>query len=670
MTVPQRLLGIAAAIALIPAGAYAAAAKTIDMPGAVLMTGTPAQFDAACKADLDQARGEIKQLKAMKAPRNTTAALRHFDNATLAINFASSRSELAREVEPEEAMRKSAEQCGQDASALSTDISLDRGVYDALAALDLKKQDKATQYLVQQTLTEFRRSGVDRDEATRARVTALNAELTKIGQEFNKNIAAGTRTAAFTPQELEGLPEDYRKAHAPGADGKVVLTTSYPDYVPFMKYAQNQAARERFFHVYNQRAYPENMEVLKQLLAKRYELATLLGYKNWADYSTENKMIGSAQNASDFIARITAASEARSKADYAELLAVARQADPAATEVQPWDASYYAERLNQTRYKFDSQSVRPYFEYNKVKAGLLGIASRMYGVTFRPAAGARVWHPSVEAYDVLEGQKSLGRIYLDMHPRANKYSHAANFGLTPGRAGGALPESVLVCNFADPAHGPALMEYGDVRTFFHEFGHLMHSIFSGQPKWAGYNYQWDFIEAPSQMFEEWTVQPATLQLFAKHYQTGAAIPADLVAQLRRAQEVGKGLNVRRQMSFAALSLNLYNRDPKDIDTDAMVKTVTEQYTPFRYVPETHFQTAFGHLEGYSANYYTYMWSLVIARDLLTQFQQKGLMANDVALRYRKAVLNPGASKPAAELVSDFLGRPYNFDAYKRWLDQE
>jgi len=661
---PQRLFIALALAASVPVLSHAA-----DLPGAVILTGTAEQFSAACKKDLDQARAEVARLKAMKAPRNTAAALRAYDNANLAINFASNRAQVAQVVHPDEAMRNAAEKCGQDASTVATAISLDRGVYDALAGLDVAKADKATKYLLKQSLDEFRRAGVDRDQATRDKIAALNDELTKIGQEFNKNVAKGSRSASFAPEELDGLPDDYKQAHAPGADGKVVLTTAYPDYLPFMKYARSSAARERFYLAYNQRAYPENIDVLRQLLTKRYELATLLGYKNWADYATENKMIGSGQNAADFIARISNAAGPRMQTDYQELLAQAKADNPAATEVHPWDSAYYGERLRSTKYQFDSQSMRPYFEYRKVKEGLFDIVSKMYGVQFRQVKDAKVWHPSVEVYDVYDGKKSLGRIYLDMFPRKDKYNHAANFFLTPGRAGTYLPEMILACNFSDPSKGPALMDHGDVTTFFHEFGHTMHLIFSGQPKYAGYNFQWDFIEAPSQMFEEWTVTPAILQLFAKHYQTGEVIPAEMVKRLRAAEEASKGLDVRRQMSFAALSLELHRADPATVDSDRMVQQVTEQYTPFHYVPNTHFQTAFTHLEGYSAAYYTYMWSLVIAKDILTEFQQNGLMNTTVAMKYRKDVLEPGASQPAADLITRFLGRPYSFDAYQRWLNQ-
>jgi thimet oligopeptidase len=663
-----RLLA-ALSVSLMLSGAALAQKADAQFPGAAIVSGTVEDFNATCKKDMDYANREILRLKAMKSPRSTMQALRALDNANLALNFAANRADVTQQVNPAQGMRDAGEKCGQDVSALATTISLDRGVYDAIAELDIKNADPETQYLVKQTLTDFRRAGVDKDPETRARVKLLNDELTKIGQEFGKNIASGQRTAKFSPDELDGLPEDYKKSHPAGPDGKITLNTTYPDYQPFMKYAKSSAARERLYRVYNQRAWPENMEVLNKMVAKRHELATLLGYKNWAEYVTETKMIGNAQNASDFIARISAAADKRMKSDYAELLEVAKTQDPNATEVKPWDSAYYNEKLLNTKYKFDSQALRPYFEYNRVKEGLLGIAGKMYGVEFKPAKDAKVWHKSVEAYDVVEGSKLLGRIYFDNFPRDNKFSHAANFYVTPGRKGTYLPEMALVQNFPDPSKGPALLSQNDVTTFFHEFGHTVHLIFAGQPKWSGYSFQWDFIEAPSQMFEEWTTTASTLQLFAKHYQTGEVIPADLVKQLRRSAEVGKGLGVRRQMQLAALSLGLYDRDPKGLDTDEMVKTMTAKYTPFQYVDGTHFQTAFGHLDGYSAIYYTYMWSLVIARDLLTEFQRDGLMNQQTAMKYRRTVLEPGAAKPAAELVTKFLNRPYNFNAYEQWLNQ-
>jgi len=318
--------------------------------------------------------------------------------------------------------------------------------------------------------------------------------------------------------------------------------------------------------------------------------------------------------------------------------------------------------------------VRPYFPFDRVKQGLLDATARLFGVTYRRLDNAPVWDPAVEAYEMLEDGKMIGRFYLDMHPRPNKYNHAAEFGIRSGVTGRQVPEAALVCNLPGGQPGdPGLMTHDDVETFFHEFGHLVHALLSGRHQWigiSGITTEQDFVEAPSQMLEEWTWDPATLATFAKHHETNQPIPEPLVRQMRRASEFGKALNVRQQMMYARLSLSVYDRDPKTLDTTALVKHLTNTLTPFPYVEGTHFQTSFGHLDGYSAVYYTYMWSLVIAKDLFSQFDRTNLLAPAVARKYRETILAPGGSKPAATLVADFLGRPFDFKAWEAWLNKD
>jgi thimet oligopeptidase len=302
----------------------------------------------------------------------------------------------------------------------------------------------------------------------------------------------------------------------------------------------------------------------------------------------------------------------------------------------------------------------------------MDITSRIFGIEYRRVADAKTWHPDVDVFDVFDrnaGGRVLGRIYLDLHPRPNKYSHAANFTLVIGKEGVRQPEGVLICNF--PKGTPALMTHGDVKTFFHEFGHLLQHTFAGHTRWFGTaNYhERDFIEAPSQLLEEWVDDAATLQTFARHYQTNEPIPTELVAKMRRAEAFGRGLDVRRQMSLASLSLALYERNPAGLDTTKVVAEMDQRYTPFPHVDGTYFQTAFGHLTDYASNYYTYMWSLVIARDLLTAFRAPGLLDPKVAQRYRQSVLAPSGQRPAAELVRAFLGRPFDFTAYGEWINE-
>ncbi len=635
------------------------------------LCGTPDELTCGCRSEMDAARAEAARARETGAA-DPAATLRAFDAAFAALGDAAARASLARNVHPDPAMRDVAERCEQEVDALSTELSLDRGLYDALAALDVSGEDPATRHLVEKSLRDFRRAGVDRDDATRARVRALREELVRIGQEFGRNIKDDVRRLELDPAELDGLPEDWRRAHPPGPERKVTVTTDNVDYVPVMTYARSERAREALWRLYRLRGHPRNLGVLGRMLARRAELARMLGYPSWAAYVTEDKMIGSADAAAAFVEKIARAAEARMKRDHAQLLARKREDVPGAERVEPWDSAYLQERVKAEQYGFDSQSVRPYFEYRRVKDGVLDVTASLFGIAYRRVEGAPSWHPDVEVHDVFEGDRLLGRIHLDMHPRDGKYKHYAQFTLASGQEGVRLPEGVLVCNFPRPAPGaPALMEHGDVKTFFHEFGHLLHHVLGGHTRWAGQAgvaTEWDFVEAPSQMLEEWVWDPGVLSRFARHVETGEPIPAALVARMKAADEYGKGLMVRQQMFYAAASLELHQRDPEGLDTTALVAELQERYTPFRHVEGTFFHESFGHLDGYSAIYYTYMWSLVIAKDLFGPFRRAGLMDAGVARRYRKAILEAGGSKPAAELVKDFLGRPHGFEAYEEWLD--
>jgi thimet oligopeptidase len=643
---------------------------TLAPTAARSLAGTADEFTRGCRADLATARAEADRLAAMPPPRDREAALAAFDAAFGALAEASARASLARNVHPDAAFREAGETCEQEAEALATRLSLDRRLYDAVAGLELAGADAVTRWLVEKSLRDFRRAGVDRDDATRARIQALRDELTRIGQEFGKNIKDDVRRLPLAPAELDGLPDDFRRARPPGPDGKVTLTTDNTDYVPFMTYARSGRAREALYRLYQSRGHPGNAEVLSRLLSRREELARALGYPTWAAYVTEDKMIGSERAAAEFIERIARASARRMERDFEELLRRKRQDDPAAERVDAWDSAFLQERVKAEQYGFDAREARPYFEYRRVKEGVLDVTARLFGIAYRPVPDAPRWHPEVEAYDVLEGDRLMGRIHLDMHPREGKYKHYAQFTLSNGVQGRRLPEGALVCNFPRPGREPALLEHGDVKTFFHEFGHLLHHVLGGHTRYAahaGVATEWDFVEAPSQLLEEWTWDPAVLAGFAHHVETGAPIPAETVRRMKRADEYGKGLWVRQQMFYAAVSLELHRRDPASLDPERLVPELRQRYTPFRHVEGTHMHLSFGHLDGYSAIYYTYMWSMVIAKDLFTVFEREGLMG-PAALRYRRAVLEPGGSKPAAALVRDFLGREAGFEAYQRWLD--
>jgi len=557
-------------------------------------------------------------------------------------------------------------------SAYGTELSLNRPVYEALKAIDLTGLDDETRYYITHELRDFKLAGVDKDDATRAKIKALREELVKIGQDFDRNIREDVRSIQATPAELAGLPDDWLKAHPAGTDGKVKVTINYPDYIPVMTYAVNEGVRQRLYMEYNNRGYPKNVDVLKQLVTKRAELAKTLGYPTWAEYITANKMSGNATTVRNFIDRVAAGSGDRAQREYDILLKRKQKDDPKATSIPFWDTARYTDLVGKSEYNFDSQKARPYFAYDNVKQGVLDVTSKIFGVTYRRVPNAPVWDPSVECWEMLEGGKLVGRFYLDMHPRENKYNHAAQFDIRTGIEGRQIPEAALVCNLPGGVAGErGLMDHDDMETMLHEFGHLLHTLFAGHHKWVGIGgirTEHDFVEAPSQMLEEWAWDPKVLQTFAKN-EKGEPIPTEMVEQMRRAKDYGEGMRTRRQMVYADLSLSIYNRDPQGVDPDAVMADLVKKYQPFAFVPGTHFSCSFGHLDGYSAVYYTYMWSLVIAKDMFSKFDKSNMLDPTVVIQYRKAVLEPGGSKPAAELVKDFLGRPFNSTAFEKWLNE-
>ncbi len=626
-----------------------------------------------CKDHRKAAEDLRKVILAVTEARTVANTLEPYNTLSVHLVNAETKAELFAEVHPDAAMRASAERCVLLSTAFLNDLSLDLPLYKAISAVDVSKADEATKRLVERTLRDFKRSGVDKDDGTRGELKKINDELTTVGLSFDKKIREDVRTVKLDAAQLVGLPADYVKAHPAGADGKIAITTDYPDYLPFMQYGEDVPARKELYLANLNRGWPTNEETLKKILDLRRQYAEKLGYASWGDYVTEDKMIKSAKNAQEFIDKITKAADKRAKRDYAELLKRKKKDDPKATAVAEYEKTLYAQKVKKESYAFDGQSVRPYFPFAQTRDGLLAVTAKMYGLEYKNVADAPKWHPDVDVYDVMKDGAKIGRIYLDLHPREGKYKHAANFGLIPGVSGVQLPESVLVCNFPDPKKGEALMDHDDVETMFHEFGHLMHSILGGDQHWvyfSGVATERDFVEAPSQMFEEWAWDPGVLASFAKHKDTHEPIPAELVKKMRHAGEFGKGSDARQQMFYAELSLRLHvEKSPLTLDTTKVAREVQAKYGMFPFVEGTHLPVSFGHLNGYSAIYYTYMWSLVIAKDLLTSFKKNGLMDLTTDKKYRDEILAKGGSKDAAVLVKNFLGRDYDFKAYEAWLNE-
>ena len=597
-----------------------------------------------CDGQLDQARAHVETLR--RGGHDAAGALALWNDLNLALHNAFASAGLFANVHPEEGVRTRAERAEQDAQRLLTEIGLDRELYDVLARVDPQDLDEGGRRVHSLALRE------------------LSERETAVAQEFAKNIRDGVRSVSVDPSALAGLPADFVTSHPAGEDGKVVITTDYPDYLPFSTFCRDRDARAALMQEYLNRAWPENDALLHELLELRREHARLLGYDGWPSYDAEVKMIGKGAAIPEFVDRITEVSATAARRDFDVLLARLQQDHPELTTVDNVDKLFYSEVLRRERFEVDAQQTRAYFDFTKVRAGLLDVTGRLFDVEYVEVTEAPAWHEDVATYDVLRGGARIGRIRLDLHPRKGKYGHAAQFDLAPGIKDRQLAEGVLVCNFSK-----ALMEHDHVVTLFHEFGHLLHHVLAGGHAWtrfSGVATEWDFVEAPSQMLEEWAWDADVLRSFATNAD-GEPIPRELVAKMRAAKDFGKGLYARTQMFYAALSYTLHQDVPDDIT--ATMRELQAKYDVFGYVPDSHFFAAFGHLEGYGSGYYTYMWSLVIAKDLFSAFDRDDLFATGVAHRYRDRVLAAGGSKDAADLVEDFLGRPYGFESFQRWLDR-
>jgi thimet oligopeptidase len=637
-----------------------AAVQPVSLPTSSDASAWESWLADRCDSGLDEARRLVDVMKA--GPHGAAEAMELWNDLNLALHNAFAVASLMSNVHPDESVRSRAEQAEQDAHKLLTEIGLDRDLYDALNAVDAQDLDEGGRRVHALAVRDFHRAGVDQDEDVRARLRELAERETAVAQEFSKNIRDGVRQVSVDPAVLEGLPADFVESHPAGDDGQVVITTEYPDYLPFMTFCRDRDARAALIAEFLNRAWPENDSLLHELLELRREHARVLGYDGWPSYDAEVKMIGKGSAIPEFIDRITEASEAAAHRDLDVLLGRLQQDHPELTVVDNVDKMFYSEVLRRERFEVDAQEVRQYFDFTKVRAGLLDVTGRLFDVEYVEVSDP-AWHADVASYDVVRGGERLGRIHLDLHPRAGKYNHAAQFDLAPGIKDRQLAEGVLVCNFSRQ-----LMEHDHVVTLFHEFGHLVHHVLAGGHRWtrfSGVATEWDFVEAPSQMLEEWAWDADILQSFGTNA-AGEPIPRELVAKMKAAKEFGKGLYARTQMFYAALSYVLHRDVPDDIT--ATMRDLQARYDVFGYVPDTHFFASFGHLEGYGSGYYTYMWSLVIAKDLFSAFDKDDMFDTAVAHRYRDRILAAGGSKDAADLVADFLGRPYNFDAFEAWLN--
>ena len=658
--------------------------------------GSPAQAEAWVEAHLAAARASIGGLLATNGPRTVANTLAPYDRAAWHLRMAGSQAHVMFMVHPMAPVRDAVQALSQRVSAEAVALSLNQEVYRALEAVDASREDEATRYYLERTLLGYRLAGVDRDEATRDRIRALADRMTELSMQFSRTVQDDVRRITVTdPNQLQGLPADYLSRHgvrtsagegSPGlaAEAAVVITTDPPDMAPVMNYAASASLRRELYLAYNDRGYPANKKVLLDLLAAREEMAGVLGFRSWADLATVDQMMGSAANMRKFLDEVDAAARETAQREWAELEAFVRERDASALPLTLSDARFWEEQFRRARYDFDSQSVRPYFPYTQVEAGILATAGKLFGVRFERNEATPVWDPAVKAFDVFDSTSAqaeaepIGRIYLDMHPREGKSKWFSECSLVGGVTGEQVPEASLVCNFPEPtAEDAGLMQYADVVTYFHEFGHLMHEVLGGRQRWAGQSgiaTEGDFVEVPSQMLEEFFDDADLLRTFARHVDTGEPIPYETVARMTKASAHGRALSTLTQVMYATYSMETHDRRAAELDLDTLLREGYDRFSRYEFVDGNRMYAAFTHLVGYTSNYYTYLYDKVMALEFFRQFEQADgadMLNGETGKRYRREVLEPGGSRPARALVKAFLGQEQvSMDAFRGWISQE
>ena len=641
--------------------------------GAILADAADA---AALNARCDRLVAEVERrfaaLQALPGPHTVERTLTAYDHMGALSYFGGAEFYSFSQSADTPEKRAAGIDCYERLEAINTDISLSRPVYERLKAIDAGGADEATRYYLSRTLADYDRNGVGFDDAKRARIKALQDELTMLGSEFDQNIANARGTVAALPSELAGLPQDWIASHPPGPDGLVAITTDTPDFQPVMSYAENDALRERLARVYFSRAYPANSALLGQIFTKRQELAELLGRPDFATLALEDRMLRTPDNVVAHMTDLAQAAGPAAANDLAEYRAALAEIRPG-QELSWFNSAFAKQHALRTKYSLDQQEVRRYFTFDNVREGIFELTEDLFGFEIRPWDTA-LWHPDVEAFEIIDDGAVMGRFYLDSHPREGKYKHANHIAMRRGIAGDTMPVSVLTMNLPKGGYDTGLMEHSQVETVHHEFGHLIHSILGGGQRWFGHSgvsNERDFTEAPSQMLEEWVYDYDTLAKFAKN-EAGETIPRALVERMNAARYFGQGIDELTQAGYSNASLRFHQGAPDDPSAPAIsddYRAYNAVYAPVPIPDGTNSEAAFGHLNGYSAGYYTYGWSRVIAADLFSRFREAGLRDEATAAAYRELVLARGGSKPSAELIEDFLGRPVSADALKEKLAQ-
>jgi len=653
---------------------------------------TPDRVESEIGAALESAKADIEAICLVEAENAT------FENTFLALEKAGEtlsrawgRVDHLASVKDSKELREAYNKMLPKVTEFNSGIPLNPRLWKAIKGFAEKPEAQELSGIQKrffdETITDFVQAGADLDEKSKSRLEEINKELAQKTQKFSENVLDATNAFELIVEDesrLAGLPESARQAAQQSAQSKKLgteekpvwrFTLHAPSLLPVLKFADDESLRKEIQEASSQVGLEEpydNTQLIRDILKMRAEKASLLGKENFADNALQRRMAKTGAKAIQFVEDLHDKAKAAFDREIDELESfVAQETGKPKDRLEPWNTTYWAEKLRQQRYDFDEESLRPYFPINKVLSGMFEIAERLFSVKIQDHVGASGWHKEVKVYDLLDQSgELLGNFYADWHPREEKRGGAwMNFLDTgsPGKDGvPRVPHVGLICgNMTAPiGEQPALLTHDEVETVFHEFGHLLHHLFGNIEikSLSGVNVAWDFVELPSQIMENWCWNRESLDLFARHIETGERIPDELFEKMVAARNFNAGIMMMRQLSLGKMDLemHLHPEDYYDGDLDDTIRKVIESYSiPLNSQPPTlvrRFSHLFSSPVGYAAGYYSYKWAEVLDADAFTRFEKEGVFNRDTGASFRENILSKGNSRDPMELFKNFMGR--------------
>lgn len=624
------------------------------------------------------------RIKAVLQPDRTFAnTVFAYDQAYAALYDLSLRLDLLMNVSTSADVRLAAQTAKERLDHVLVDVGCDQGLYSALKDYAAKGEvlPADEEKFLQDTLRSYKRNGLDLAPEVQQQVQAQTKRLQELYTQFQTNINNAKECIAVSPEETAGLSESFLAGLTKDEQGNYIVTTAYPDYIPFVTYSAVAAKRKELVDLYFAKAGQANIDILKEALALRLSNARLLGYENHVAFEVEIKTAKTVATVKDFLTRTTTGVRPLLQTELAEFVALKQQLDPTSDgKIHYWETAYLDNKLKEQKYSLDTETLKEYFPLDHVLTSMFALYGEMFSLTFEKLEGYPTWYEDVQVYAMREreGNNLLAYFTLDLHPREAKYSHAAEFPTiqarrlewTPAAPVYQTPLASMVTNFPKPtADQPSLMPHDQVEVLFHEFGHVIHHCLAQTKFFAqsGTNVAQDFGEAPSQILEYWVWEPEVLKRISKHYQTGEVMPDELIAKLVATKNHGAGLFNSRQMVLATFDHRLYTEE--GADPIGLYKELWESILGIDIPEGQMYAAGFTHLmnPGYEGGYYGYMWSKVYAADMFSKFAKNGTLNPQLGLDYRHKVLEMGCSRDELDSVRDFLGRDISTEAFLKEL---